>query len=54
MALNRIFNQIPNIFKAKKKGWAQWKFDETKGKNFFLFILNNTIFFNIYFYLQLY
>ena len=49
MALNRIFNQIPNIFKAKKgMGTA---FDETKGKKFLFYSFLTILFFLIFIFI---
>ena len=49
MALNRIFNQIPNIFKVKKGlGTA---FDETKGKKFLFYSFLTILFFLIFIFI---
>jgi len=49
MALNRIFNQIPNIFKVKKGvGTA---FDETKGKKFLFYSFLIILFFLVFIFI---
>ena len=49
MALNRIFNQIPNIFKVKKGLGAA--FDETKGKKFLFYSFLTILFFLIFIFI---